>query len=505
MQQSSNKRIALNTIYMYARLFITLVIGLYTSRVILLVLGVSDYGLFNIVGGVLSLFVFITASLGAATSRFLNAEMGKKDGDINKIFNVNQVLHIIFAGILFVLAETVGLWYVYNKLVVAPEKLSDALFVFQVAIITTCVGIINSPCTSIFSAKEKFGFQAAVDISNNVIRLLCVIALQYYNGNSLRMYTLIMCMTTANSFIIYHWFAQKWWPEIMKLRVVKGWDNYKPVLSFGSWNLLTTASLMARNTGSDLIINLFFGTVTNGAFAISKTISTQVISFSSNFDGASAPQIIQSYSSGDMSRCNYLVNKMGRFSLLLFELALFPLWIELDFILHLWLKVVPEGVLLLCKLNLIFAAVALTCGGIIPLINGSGKIKWFNIEISLFYLICIPIGYYLFANGFPAYTMMILFIVSDACLRIVQLIFLNKILKFNSWRYAKEAYLKPVIIAIIMGLLIYGYSLFKVEVVVFRLLAIVVCFIITTFFVFFYGLTFGERTKILSQIKNGIV
>lgn len=487
---------------MYTRLFITLVIGLYTSRVVLLVLGVSDYGLFNIVGGVLSLFAFITGSLGAATSRFLNAEMGKNDGDINKIFNLNQTLHIIFAGILFVLAETVGLWYIYNKLVVAPEKLDDALFVFQVAIITTCVGIINSPCTSIFSAKEKFGFQAVLDISNNVIRLLCVIALQYYDGNSLRMYTLIMCMTTANSFIVYHWFAQKWWPEIIKLRVVKGWDNYKPILSFGSWNLLTTVSLMARNTGSDLIINLFFGTVTNGAFAISKTISAQVISFSSNFDGASAPQIIQSYNSGDMSRCNYLVNKMGRFSLLLFELALFPLWIELDFILHLWLKVVPEGVLLLCKLNLILAAVALTCGGIIPLINGSGKIKWFNIEISLFYLICIPIGYYLFTNGFPAYTMMLLFIVADACLRIVQLIFLNKILKFNSWRYAKEAYLKPVIIAIIMGLLIYGYSLFKVEVVVFRLLAIVACFIITTFFVFFYGLTFGERTKILSQIKN---
>lgn len=502
MTQSSNKRIALNTIYMYARLFITLVIGLYTSRVVLLVLGVSDYGLFNIVGGVLSLFAFITGSLGAATSRFLNAEMGKNNGDINKIFNLNQTLHIIFAGILFVLAETVGLWYIYNKLVVAPEKLDDALFVFQVAIITTCVGIINSPCTSIFSAKEKFGFQAVLDISNNVIRLLCVIALQYYDGNSLRMYTLIMCMTTANSFIVYHWFAQKWWPEIIKLRVVKGWGNYKPILSFGSWNLLTTVSLMARNTGSDLIINLFFGTVTNGAFAISKTISAQVISFSSNFDGASAPQIIQSYNSGDMSRCNYLVNKMGRFSLLLFELALFPLWIELDFILHLWLKVVPEGVLFLCKLNLILAAVALTCGGIIPLINGSGKIKWFNIEISLFYLICIPIGYYLFTSGFPAYMMMILFIVADACLRIVQLMLLNKILKFDSWCYVKEAYLKPVVIAIVMGLLIYGYSLFKVEAAVFRLLAIVACSIVTTSFVFFYGLTSGERTKILSQIKN---
>lgn len=500
MSHSSNKKIAISTFYMYARLLVTMVIGLYTSRVVLLILGISDYGLFNIVGGVLTLFTFITGSLGAATSRFLNAEMGNPHGNVNKVYNINQILHFIFSGLFFIIAETIGLWYIYNKLVVAPDKLHDALFVFQISVITTCIGVVNTPCTSIFTAKEKFGFQATVDIINNVIRLLCIFALQYYNGNSLRMYTLIMCMTTINSFFIYHWFARKWWPEIIKTSFIKGWINYKPILSFGSWNLLTTASIMARNSGSDLIINLFYGTATNGIFAISKTISAQVITFSANFDGASAPQIIQSYNAGDMNRCIYLVNKMGRFSLLLFEIVLFPLWIELDFILHLWLKVVPEGVLLLCKLNLVLAAVSLSCGGIIHLINASGKIKWFNIEMSIFYWACIPVGYAMFKLGFPSYSMMILFIVADICLRIAQLFLLFKLLGFDSLGYVRTAYFRPLIIALIMGYLIYLYTFLNVQLLVFKLLAIVSCGFIVIIFVYYYGLTSNERRKVLELV-----
>lgn len=501
-QSYSNKRIALNTIYMYIRLFVTMAIGLYTSRVVLLILGVSDYGLFNIVGGVLALFGFITGSLGAATSRFLNAEMGKSNGDVNKAFNINQTLHVIFACIIFILAETIGLWYVYNKLQVEPGKLSDAVFIYQITIFTTCAGIINTPCSSIFSAKEKYAFTSSLDIINTVIRLLCVIAMQYYNGNSLRFYTIIMSLTTVNNFIIYHWLAVRWWPEIVKLRFVRGWENYKPILSFGSWNLLSTASMMARNSGSDLIINAFFGTATNGAFAISKSVTTYVMNFSSNFDGASGPQIIQSYNAGDMERCNYLVNKMGRFSLLLFEFVLFPLWIELDFILHLWLKVVPEGVLLLCQLNLILAAVALTCGGISLLITASDKIKWFKINISFFFLLCLPVGIFIYKLGAPAYTMMLLFIAADVIQRIIQLILLKKILKFDSWSYVKEAYVRPFLIAIIMGLLLYCYSIFQIEQPILKILSIFICGCVSTMLLLAVGFTSTERNIVIRKLKN---
>lgn len=504
MSESANKKIAKNTIFMYVRLFTTMVLGLYISRTVLLVLGVSDFGLFSVVGGILTMFTFISGSLSSATSRFLNIEMGRPKGNINRCFNINVVLHIIFAIIILVLAETIGLWFIYNKLNVAPDRIEDAIFVYQVSILTACLGIINSPYASLFGAFERFKFLATFDIINTVIRLILVILLQYYDGNSLRFYSIIMVVTTVNTFIVYYWSAAKKWPDIIKLKLVSGWENYKEVLVFSNWNLFATMALMARATGSDLILNSFFGTAINGAFAISKTVNNYITTFSTNFDSASGPQIIQSYSAGDMHRCSYLVNKLGRFSILLFLLAFFPLYIELDFLLHLWLKDVPDGVLIFCQLNLILAAVALTCGGLVQLINASGKIKWFKISGSAFFLLCIPTGYLLFQLGAPSYTMIILFIIADIMNRIVQLILMKRIIGFDAWGYIKDAYFSPSIITLIMSVILWTHSLYPVDNSLYQFMSIVVCFLIIAFLVYTIGLTRGERMKMVSFVKNKI-
>lgn len=501
----NNKKIAKNTIFIYFRLFTTMIIGLYSSRIVLQVLGVSDFGIFSVVGGVLAMFTFITASLGAATSRFFNVEMGKEHGDVNKIFNVNQLLHVVLAAIIFVLAETIGLWYIYNKLVLPEGKLMDALFVYQVSIVTICLGIINEPYSSLFSAHEKFGFLTTFDIANTLFRFVCVLALLYLPGNSLRYYSIIMSLTTINTFLVFHVYAAHKWPHIIKLRFIKGLNNYKPLLSFSGWNLLSTVSFMARSSGSDLLLNSFFGTAVNGAYAISRSVNNYVSTFAANFDVASGPQIIQSYSSGNTERCNYLVNKLGRFSLLLFEVIFFPLYIELDFILHLWLGNVPDGVLTFCQINLILCGISLSCGGFSQLISASGKIKWFKIEISTFFLVCIPIGYVLFKLGYSQYSLLILFVIADLLQRAVQMVLLKTVLNFDSIQYMKEAYVKPIIIAIIMSVLLFGYSYLDITNTFVRLLSIVACFIITTAIVYYIGLTSGEKTKVVSMLKNKIL
>lgn len=501
----NNKKIAKNTIFIYFRLFTTMIIGLYSSRIVLQVLGVSDFGIFSVVGGVLAMFTFITASLGAATSRFFNVEMGKEHGDVNKIFNVNQLLHVVLAAIIFILAETIGLWYIYNKLVLPEGKLMDALFVYHVSIITVCLGIVNEPYSSLFSAHEKFGFLTTFDIANTLFRFACVLALLYLPGNSLRYYSIIMSLTTINTFLVFHVYAAHKWTHIIKLRFIKGWNNYKPLLSFSGWNLLSTVSFMARSSGSDLLLNSFFGTAVNGAYAISRSVNNYVSTFAANFDVASGPQIIQSYSSGNTERCNYLVNKLGRFSLLLFEVIFFPLYIELDFILHLWLGNVPDGVLTFCQINLILCGISLSCGGFSQLISASGKIKWFKIEISSFFLVCIPIGYVLFKLGYSQYSLLILFIIADLLQRAVQMVLLKTILNFDSIQYMKEAYVKPIVIAIIMSVLLFGYSYLDITNTFVRLLSIVVCFIITTAIVYYIGLTSGEKTKVVSMLKNKIL
>ena len=451
------------------------------------------------------MFTFISGSLSGATSRFFNVEMGKPDGDVNRCFNINLILHTGLAGIILLLAETIGLWYIYNYLNIESGKIGDAVFVYQVSILTACLGVINSPYSSLFSAFERFGFLASFDIVNTIIRLVCVILMQYYDGNALRFYSMIMCLTTVNTFVVYHWLAAKKWPKIVKFKLIGEWKNYKNVIAFSNWNLLATTALMARSSGCDLIINSFFGTVVNGAFAVSKTVNNYIMTFSTNFDSASAPQIIQSYSAGDHGRCNYLVNKLGRFCLLLFEIIFFPLYIELDFILHLWLGEVPEGTLIFCRLNLFLAAVALTCGGIVQVINASGKIKWFKITGSIFFVLCIPIGYFMFKNGAPAYSMLILFIIADILQRVVQLILMKTIIGFDSLSYIKEAYFRPLVIGTIMGGVLWGYSQISVTSAILKLLAIFLCILSTGILIFYVGLTQGEKNKVIFYVKKRFI
>ena len=462
--KSANRRIVKNTAFMYVRLLTTMVIGLYVSRLALEILGVSDYGLFAVVGGVLAMFTFISNSLASATSRFFNTEMGKKDGDVNASFNINLLLHVCLALIIFALAETIGLWYVCNRLNVETGKLADAVFVYHISIITACLGIVNGPYQSLFAAHERFKFMAVMDIVNSLVRLGCILMLSLYHGdNALRVYSIIFSLTTANTFVVYHWVAYRDWAHIIKYRFVGGWQRYREVLSFGGWNVLATMAYMVRSSGSDLLLNSFFGTAMNGAFAISRTVNQSIMSFTGSFDSASAPQIIQSYAAGDNDRCTYLCNKIGRINILMFELLCIPLLIELDFVLRLWLGKVPDGAYMLTYLNILVGGMSLTCGGIFNLINATGRIKWFKVNTSVFFIACIPVGYVMFDKGFPAYSILVLFLLADVLQRGVQLYLMHRLLGFDSWRYAREAYGRPMVIGIIAAAGFYLHSFLTIE------------------------------------------
>lgn len=499
----NNRRIVKNTVFIYIRLFSSIVIGLYTSRVVLQILGVSDYGLFNVVGGILAMFTFLCNSLSVATSRFFNTEMGKPGGDLNKSFCINLFLHVCLALLIFSLAETIGTWYIYNKLAVEPGKIGDAIFIYNVAIIVACIGIINNPYNSLFVAHEKFQFITILEICNLFIRLFCVVLLQNYEGqNVLRLYSMIVGITTANTFVVYHFVAARRWAHIIKFNFIKGWKNYKDVLTFSNWNLLGTISYMVQSSGCDLVLNSFFGTAVNGAYAISKSVSMYVTQFSNNFDAPAAPQIIKAYAAGDEDRYMYLAYKVGRFSLLCFELLFFPLFIELDFILQLWLGTVPDGALVFTKIQLLMAAVALTGGGFTQIITASGKIKWFKIELSILFISCVPMSYLLFSLGYPPYCMLLLLLIADIIQRIIQLFLANRMLNFNVLEYIKEAYLRPSAIAIIMTLYIYAYSQLAVCSNIFRVGAISCTLLLSVIMVFRIGLKKTERDKIVVLIQR---
>ena len=505
--RSANRRIVKNTAYMYVRLFTIMVIGLYTSRLVLEILGASDYGLFSVVGGVMAMFTFISSSLTSATSRFLNVEMGKKDGDVNRIFNINVLLHTGMACLIFLLAETIGLWYVCNHLNVVEGKQDDAVFVYQVAIVTACLGIMNSPYHSLLIAKERFNFLALLDIINSLVRLGCILFLSLYRGEySLRLYSIIFSLTTVNAFVIYHWIGLHSWYDIVRFRIVSGWQDYKGVLVYGNWNLLSSLSYIARSSGSDLLLNYFFGTAVNGAYAIGKTVHQCVGIFSGNFDSASSPQITQAYAAGDSQRVEYLVLKTGRFGLLLFLMVFFPLFIELDYVLHLWLRQVPDGALLFVQLYLIITGISLSGGGLGALISAYGRIKWFQLETSIFFLACIPLGFWFFSIGFAPYYILVLFIVADILHRMVQLTLVRFLIGFNSWHYVKETYLRPAVIVAVMTAWTCMYNQYSARMELSPWVIILATGLVVVAMVMFVGMTCVERQmifkKLCSAIKN---
>ena len=502
--QNGNKRIAKNTIVIYGQLILRLFLGLFTSRLALEALGVSDFGLNSVVGGVVVLFTFMSSSLSETTIRFINVERGKPDGDLNKVFNVCNILHIALAIFLFVLLEVGGVYYIHHYLNVDPGKEVDAMFVFQVSTIMCCLGIINVPFASMFNATEKFMFTAIVEISVKVVQLILLYLLLAYEGSRIRAFALIETLTTMTSFIVYHYYAYRRWSEVVKWKFVRGWKIYKEMLSFSFYNLLSTLALMGRGQGSLLLINYFFGTVANGAFAVAKTIERNISPFANNFHGAASPQITQCYSNSNMERVFYLTSRIGKYSMLMMMLVFFPLWAELDYILHLWLIKVPEGALVFCQMILLITFVSITHGGIVHVINASGKVAYFRITYSFLMLACIPVGFVILKTGSPAYMLLVLFLFADIIYRIVQFYLMHSILKFPILRFCRKVFLPVFYACLPVILLLYLTSQIQINTPLWHTCHVIIIFILTAISSYYIGLRKHEREKILLHLTQRI-
>ena len=505
MPATSDIRIAKNTVIIYIRMAVTIVVGLITSRLVLQALGASDVGLFSAVGSAVALVGVISGALSGTTVRFMNIEMGKEGGKPNRMFNICHTIHLGGAAVILLLLETIGLWYIRTKLNVAPGKEADAMFVFQVSTIVACLGIANVPFQSLFTAHEKFGTIAIVDIVNTLIKLALVAALFLLRGrpDCLRIYAVMMSASTWISFIAYHLMSARRWPDIVKWKPVREKAAYKEVLVFSNYTMLHATAGIARSQGSNMLINAFFGTTTNAAYFYAFTLQNYVNQFVNNFDGASSPQITQNVGAGRIETATRLARRSCRICLSLFLLLFFPLWSELDFLMGLWLgsKMPPETVVM-ARWTLIIAAVATTSAGFVQLINALGRIKWYKIEISVLYLLCLPAGYILYKNGAPAYTILICFIVADFLNRIIQFILMRIQFNFDVFSFMRHAYLRPAVVSVLMT----GYLMLYKTVVLTgfwqHVAGFGVTLIVTASLIGLLGFRREERRKALSFLRR---
>lgn len=499
----ANKRIAKNTLVVYIQLILRVFLGLYTSRIALEALGVSDYGLNSVVGGVIMLFTFISNSLSSTTVRFINVERGKKDGNLNRVFNVCNVLHIVMALFMFVLLEIGGVYYIHHYLNVEPGKEADAMFVFQVATIACCLAIINIPFSSLFNASEKFLFTATVFILVKIVQLGLLFWLLTFEGNRIKAFALIETLAEVTPFIIYHLYCYRKWAEIVKWKFVKQWKNYRDLLVFSSYNLVSGLAGMSRGQGSLLLINFFFGSAVNGAYAISKAIERIIAPFANNFHSAAAPQITQSYSKGDLERVYYLSSRVGKYCMLMMSLAFFPLWAELDFILNIWLIKVPEGSLTFCRLILLMVFVAVTDGTLTLVAEASGKISRFKLTYTFIILSCIPIGYMVLKAGCSAYMLLVVFLMADVLWRAVQLCMMSYILHYPVKLYFRDVYWRvgQTCFLCTMGLFLTS-CLMNSDSIMWHLCHIFIMIIFTGCAILFVGLRKKEREEIFAKMKR---
>ena len=310
---NDNKKIALNTLILYAKLIIMIVISFMVSRYVLKALGASDFGLYNVVGGVVSMMNLLATSMIATSYRFVAVELGKGEkGNVNKVYNTILAIHVALAGLLVLIGETVGIYYIHNYLNVATEKIPDAVFVLRLSIWATVFTVISVPADGLIVAKEKFVYTAILKIATTLLTLLLVIYLNYYGGNRLRVYAVIMAiihLLTPIGYQIYCWIKM---PECVRFNINRNKKDYKEVLSFTGWMFIGAVACIGRIQGAAMIINLFFGTVLNAAFGFASQVSQATGMFTSTLRQAAIPQIMKSQSAGNQNRSISLVYEIGR-------------------------------------------------------------------------------------------------------------------------------------------------------------------------------------------------
>lgn len=498
----NNKRIAKNTAVLYVKLILSVIIGLYTSRVILQALGASDYGLYTIVGGIVSMMNFLGITMMSVTYRYIVVEFGKgEEGDPRKVFNTSLVIHIVLVLLLLIVGETFGVYYIRNIANIDTSKISDALFVLHLSLAATSFVILSVPFNGLIVAREKFVFTSVVEIGRTLLKLGMVIALAYYCGNRLRMFAIIMAIFNIIlpvSMYIYCFIKDR---EIVKWQFNKKRSDYSGILGYAFWIMIGAVASMGQNQGSNMIINLFFNTVVNAAFGIGFQINNYVMMFVQSLNQAAIPQIMKSQSSHNTERSLSLIYGIAKIAFFIMLMPVVPLILNMDFVLKAWLKNVPQYTNCFATLLLVGGLIKCLGAGVDTSIQTTGKIKAFQIFYSIAYLSVLPVSYLLFYLDFPAYTIIVCTISATISVLVFQTVYLSYITEFSIVYYIRHT-IYPCLLVCICSLPLFLLKLFITETVASFLMSSVISLVWILCLIYMIGCTNEERYIVKQSINR---
>lgn len=388
-----NKRVAKNTLMLYVRMLISMAVSLYTSRVVLATLGVDDYGICGLVGGVVAMFTFLNASMSGATSRFLTFELGR--GDMTRLketFSSAFIVHCIIALIVLVLAETVGLWFLCNKLVIPPDRMVAAHIVYQFSVVSTMVNITQVPYSASMMSHERLDVYAYMEILNVTLKLLIVYLLLVISYDKLIVYSLLVFTVSLVMLMFERWYCQRHFEEA-HLHWVWKKEYIRPLLSFTSWDLYGNGCVAASTQGQNFLINMFFGVAYNAAGGVAGTVAGIIRGLSLNVVSAFRPIIIKLYAQDSINEMERSMVMAIKLSSLIFACMAIPLIVEMDYILQLWLGNPPAYAATFCRLILAFNVFGMINNVEVISIHASGRIKLISLLSGSFFLLTLPLQY----------------------------------------------------------------------------------------------------------------
>lgn len=500
----NNKRIAKNTLFLYFRMLFMMAVSLYTSRIILKALGVEDFGIYNVVGGFVTMFTYITGCMSTATQRFITFALGKKDyTELRKVFSMAVSIHIGMAILLLIVGEIVGLWLLYNKMVIPTGRMDAAFWVLQCSLLSTMVMVISIPYNALIVSHEKMSAFAYISILEVVLKLLLVVVLLFLPGDKLILYAIFLLGVQVLLQFVYSSYSRQHFEESKYHRI---WDKqlFKDMSSFAGWSMFGCLAGAGQTQGLNILLNIFFGPAVNAARGVAVQVQNAINGFARNFQMSVNPQITKNYASGDIEYMNKLIYSSSKFSVYLLFMLSLPVMLEAHEILQLWLGVVPNHTVTFIRFILVISMFEALANPVICAVQATKKIRKYQIVAGSCLMLTLPVSYIFLKLGGQPEVVFATHLCVAFLTQVFRIYLTRELMYFPILPYLKKV-IFPILLVCSLSFVTSLPFLYIMDECFSRLLVTVICSVLLCgVFVFTCGLTSHERLTIFSFIKNKI-
>ena len=450
--ESGGKRIAKNTLYLYARMLVMMLLGFFTTRIVLEKLGASDYGVYNVVGGFVSLFMVLNSILQSGTNRFLALALGRGDKVYTKLtFSTALVIHILIAVIVFILLETFGLWFLNQHLNISPDRLSTANWVFQFSVLSCMLGITQTPYSASITANEHFKIFAYLSILDVILKILILYLLVVIPGDKLIVYSCLLFLCSLLNITMTRIYCIRNFEEShFSLRIDK--SLFKQMFVYSGWTMSGHLSAVLNSHGVNILLNIFFGTLINAARGLAVTVTFTIKQFVGGFTVASVPQLVKSYGSGDKESFVKIIFNISQVTLFLLAVFLIPVLLEIDFVLMLWLNDVPQYTASFIRITLVLSFLSYSNYMIDQGINAIGRVKEMNLWVTPVYLLDLPLSYLALKLGGSPVAVYWVSSIPMILAVVLNLFILNRFYSFPIRKYMVQIIFKNLVLVCVAAL-----------------------------------------------------